>query len=85
MRDNFKLVKPEFHSFVQGASTDELKQKIVELTKEEFQVLKTRDEDDELNDSKQKVKELKEPYSQALKELRQKIGLVSLTLDERGQ
>ena len=85
MSDGFKLVTPEFHSFVENANEQELNDKLVELSKNEHQVFKTRDEDLELQDTKDKAKELSAPYSHALKELKQKRSLVVTTLESRGK
>ena len=84
-KDKYKLVGPEFHSFVGGANEVELKEKLVELNKNEHQVYKTREEDSEYQDSKQKTKELGASYSEVLKELKQKRSLILNTLDSQGK
>lgn len=84
-KDKFKLLTEEFQSAVMAADEQTLKDKAQELIKNEHQVLKTRDEDLELLELKDKVRYLTTPYNQALKEIQQKRSFIATTLEERGK
>ena len=85
MSDKFKLVSEEFQNAVMAADEETLKVKAQELIKNEHQVLRTREEDVELQDLKEKAAELSQPYAHALKEIKQKRSFVAVTLENRGK
>lgn len=78
------LISEEFRNVCAAAQTDELKTKVVNLSKNEEDVLKTRGEDQDLNDAKELVKERNAPYSDALKEIKARRRYVLKVLAERG-
>jgi hypothetical protein len=79
------LVSDEFKNAIASASDDELKSKIVNLSKNEEDVLKTRFEDSQLNDAKELAKELNAPYAESLKEIKARRRYVLRVLQERGK
>lgn len=79
------LISDEFRNVVAAMPDDELKTKIVNLSKNEEDVLKTRGEDQALNDSKELTKELNGPYSDTLKEIKARRRYVLKVLEERGK
>lgn len=79
------LISEEFRNMVAAAQDDELKTKIVNLSKNEEEVIKTRGEDTALNDAKELTKELSGPYSDALKEIKARRRYVLKVLQERGK
>lgn len=84
-KEKFKLLTEEFQNEVMSADEEALKNKSQELIKSEHQVYKTKDEDVELQDLKDKVKNLQQPYNEAIKELKQKRTFVAITLESRGK
>ena len=74
----------EFKNVVASSSTDELKTKVVALSNNEESVLVARSEDQALDDAKELTKQLSEPYSSSLKEIRARRKYVLKTLTERG-
>jgi hypothetical protein len=79
------LVSDEFKNAIASAPDDELKSKIVNLSKNEEDVLKTRFEDSQLNDAKELAKELNAPYAESLKEIKARRRYVLKVLQERGK
>ena len=79
------IVSDEFKNAVASASDDDLKSKIVNLSKNEEDVLKTRFEDSQLNDAKELAKELGAPYADSLKEVKARRRYVLKVLQERGK
>lgn len=84
-KDKYDLVTPEFQEFVNGASDEDLKKRLVEVDGQEEQVLKVKKDDTELEDVRAKLKSINEPYSVAIKECKQKRSLIISALKERGQ
>lgn len=84
-KDKYKLVSEEFQNAVMAADEQTLKEKAQELIKNEHQVLKTRDEDIELQELKEKASQLAAPYAEVLKEIKQKRSFVAVTLENRGK
>ncbi len=78
------LISEEFRNAVAAAPSDELKTKVVNLSKNEEEVSKTRGEDQALNDAKTLTKDLNAPYSDAMKEIRARRRYVLSVLSERG-
>lgn len=79
------LISEEFRNAVASAQDDELKTKVVNLSKNEEEVLKTRSEDQALIDAKDLAKELNGPYSETLKEIKARRRYVLKVLQERGK
>lgn len=84
-KDMFPLLTEEFQNFVNGASDDDLKQKLVDIAKSESDVVKTRKDDQKLTELKEEVKDMSEPYSTALKEINQKRSFLVAALEGRGK
>lgn len=80
-----ELVSPEFKDMVEAASPSELKEKIVNLSKNEGEVIKQKNSDEALQEAKEKVKEYSAPYSEALKVVRSQRTYVHEILEQRGQ
>lgn len=79
------LVSEEFKSVVEASTLPELKEKIVNLSRQEGEVLKAKKDDDELQEAKEKAKELSAPYAETLKKVRSERGFVHEVLSQRGQ
>jgi len=79
------IVNEEFKSVVAGMAGPELKEKVVNLSKMEGEILKARAEDQELNETKDALKEMTAPYSEALKKVRAERIYVHTVLEERGK
>lgn len=75
----------EFKNVVASASTEELKTKVVNLSKYEMDTLKAKNEDVALGDALALAKELAAPYRDTLKGLRAQRNHVLRTLEERGK
>lgn len=84
-RKKQETVSEEFKNAIASMETKELKERVVSLSKSEGEVLKSRKEDDELNEATEKLKHLKGPYSEALKVVRAQRSYVHTVLEERGQ
>ncbi len=79
------LISEEFKNLVASAADDELKTKVVNLSKNEEEVLKTRGEDQSFNEAKDLAKELGAPYIETLKEVKARRRYVLKVLQERGK
>jgi len=79
------LISDEFKNAVASAPDDELKTKVVNLSKNEEEILKTRSEDSALSEAKDTAKELNAPYSESMKEVRARRRYVLKVLQERGK
>ncbi len=79
------LISEEFRNAIASAQDDELKTKVVNLSKNEEEVLKARGEDQALTDAKELTKELAAPYSETLKEIKARRRYVLKVLGERGK
>ncbi len=79
------LISDEFKNLVASAQDDELKTKVVNLSKNEEEVLKTRAEDQAFNDARDLAKELGAPYAETLKEIKARRRYVLKVLQERGK
>lgn len=79
------LISDEFKNAVAAAADDELKTKVVNLSKNEEEILKTRSEDSALAEAKDLAKELNAPYSESMKEVRARRRYVLKVLQERGK
>jgi hypothetical protein len=78
------IVSEEFKAVIESLQTSELKERIVTLSRQEGEVLKARREDDALTECSATLKELKAPYSEALKVVRAERAYAHSTLEERG-
>ncbi len=79
------LVSDEFKNSVASAADDELKTKVVNLSKNEEEILKARSEDTALAEAKDTAKELNAPYADSMKEVRARRRYVLRVLQERGK
>jgi hypothetical protein len=79
------ILSEEFKNMVASGSEDELKTRVVSLSKNEEEVVKTRSDDTKLSDTKLLLKELSGPYTDALKEIKAKRRYVLKVLQERGK
>ncbi len=84
-RKTKQLVSDEFQNTVAAAQTDELKTRVVSLSRGEEDILKAKAEDQQLNDAKDLAKELNAPYAEGLKEMRARRRFVLKVLQERGE
>ncbi len=84
-RKTKQLVDDEFQNVVAAAQTDELKTRVVSLSRGEEDILKAKAEDQQLNDAKDLAKELNTPYAEGLKVMRARRRFVLKVLQERGE
>lgn len=80
-----ELVSEEFKNGVAAMKNEELKERVVTLSRQEGEVVKARKDDSELTEAVERVKELKGPYTDALKKVRSERQYVHIVLEERGQ
>ena len=78
------IVSEEFKDVIASLQTLELKDRVVTLSKQEGEIVKARVEDDQLTETVALVKELKAPYTEALKTVRAQRAYVHAVLEERG-
>ena len=78
------IVSEEFKEFVTSLQTIELKDRVVTLSRQEGEIIKARSEDEKLNEISELHKELKAPYSEALKKVRSERTYVHSVLEDRG-
>lgn len=78
-------VSDEFKNAIAAMNSNELKDRVVTLSRQEGEIIKARKEDDELTEATERVKELKAPYSEALKKVKNERVYVHSVLEERGQ
>lgn len=78
------IVSEEFRNAVASMSTEELKERVVTLSRQEGEIIKARKEDTELTDASERVKELKGPYADALKKVKSERQYVHTVLEDRG-
>ena len=78
-------VSEEFKNAIASMDTEELKERVVTLSRQEGEIIKARKDDQELTDASDRVKELKAPYSEALKKVKSERQYVHVVLEERGQ
>ncbi len=79
------LVSEEFKSVVVSMSDSELKEKVVNLSRNEGEILKAKKDDEELNETKDRLKEMTTPYAEALKKVKVERAYVHTILEERGK
>ncbi len=79
------IVSEEFKNAVASMDTDELKERVVTLSKQEGEIIKARKDDSDLTDATERVKEMKAPYAEALKKVKSERQYVHTILEERGQ
>ncbi len=79
------VVSEEFKNAIASMDTEELKERVVTLSRQEGEIIKARKDDTELTDASDRVKELKGPYAEALKKVKSERQYVHVVLEERGQ
>ncbi len=78
------IVSEEFKELVTSLQTIELKERVVTLSRQEGEIIKARSDDEKLAEISELHKELKAPYSEALKKVRSERTYVHTVLEDRG-
>jgi len=84
-RKKKEILGSEFMDAVQAMSTEELKEKIIVLAKNEREILDTKDEDAKLQEAIELLADLNGGYRDALKYNKEQRRYVLKILESRGQ
>lgn len=68
---------------VRGYTLDQIKDRLSKLSLDAQAVVMAKENDQELEDAKNEVKEMSSPYRESLKKLRQKIDFIVSILEEK--
>lgn len=88
MRVNMKKIEtelPEFTAEVRSLLSGDLEQRLLELTKASMEVDDSKEDDQELQETKDKLKELNAPYSEAKKTIKMKTKYILTLLKDKGK
>lgn len=76
---------PEFHAEVSSLSADQLDSRLAQLAKDESEVNKAKEEDEQLHTAREQLKEFSAPYREAKKAIKSKVAFIIELLKDRGQ
>lgn len=88
MNEN-ELVKLEeklgasFASEIRCLTKEQLEKRLLELAKNREEIVTSKKEDEKLNDAKEQVKYLNEPYKDAMKVVQEKSRFIALVLKDK--
>jgi hypothetical protein len=76
-------LEPSFTSEIRCLTKEQLEKRLLELAKNREEITTSRKEDEKLNEAKEQVKYLNEPYKDAMGVVQKKSRFIALILTEK--